>query len=250
MTEVVPAKASQIDMERAAQKAVDLAQFYERVMKAGVDYSILPGTSKPSLRKEGAELLAAAFDFRPVSQVISSKEITDPNNPYYEYVVKCTLYNRWNEVIGDAMGSANSREIQFSFKWVDASEVSKDTKTYGERIANGKRQVRVALEPWEVFGLQNKVLKMADKRAFVAAVLRVTGASRIFTQDLEDEEHTEQQKNAEPSTPAQQSYIRSLMRKDPGLDKSVSIFLSSKGAKSIEDLSKQDASELINMLQG
>src|SRR5579875_3589269 len=38
--------------------------------------------------------------------------------------------------------------------------------------------------------------KMADKRAFVAAILRVTGASRIFTQDLEEEEARAQQEQS------------------------------------------------------
>jgi hypothetical protein len=37
-----------------------------------------------------------------------------------------------------------------------------------------------------VFEIRNTILKMSEKRAFVSAVLMATGASDIFTQDLED----------------------------------------------------------------
>ena len=37
-----------------------------------------------------------------------------------------------------------------------------------------------------LFDIRNTILKMAEKRAFVSAVLIATGASDIFTQDIED----------------------------------------------------------------
>ena len=43
-------------------------------------------------------------------------------------------------------------------------------------------------DPDEVFALQNTVVKKAQKRAYVGAVLSVTGASRIFTQDTKEDE--------------------------------------------------------------
>ncbi len=194
--EIVEKEAHEIiDIERASRLKEGLQEFYSRVLTKGVDYSVLPGTPKPSLRKEGAELLTVGFRYRPISTIVSSQEITDPDKPFFHYVVKCSLYKD-NELMGEAVGAANSRELQFAYKWVDANSVGKDTKTYGERMINGRKQVRVALEPWEIFSQQNKVLKMADKRAFVAAILRVTGASRIFTQDLEEEEAPAQQEQS------------------------------------------------------
>lgn len=38
----------------------------------------------------------------------------------------------------------------------------------------------------DVVGLQNTIMKMAQKRAFVGAILIATGASEFFTQDVED----------------------------------------------------------------
>src|SRR5579875_2178803 len=83
--------------------------------------------SKPSLRKEGAELLTVGFRYRPISTIVSSQEITDPDKPFFHYVVKCSLYKD-NELMGEAVGAANSRELQFAYKWVDANSVGKDTK--------------------------------------------------------------------------------------------------------------------------
>ncbi len=37
-----------------------------------------------------------------------------------------------------------------------------------------------------VFEIRNTILKMSEKRAFVSAILMATGASDIFTQDIED----------------------------------------------------------------
>ena len=38
----------------------------------------------------------------------------------------------------------------------------------------------------DVVGLKNTIMKMAQKRAFVGAILLATGASEFFTQDVED----------------------------------------------------------------
>lgn len=40
----------------------------------------------------------------------------------------------------------------------------------------------------DILGLQNTIMKMSQKRAFVGAVLMATGASEFFTQDVEDME--------------------------------------------------------------
>jgi hypothetical protein len=49
-------------------------------------------------------------------------------------------------------------------------------------------QVMYRLPNPDVMGLKNTVMKMAQKRAFVGAMLLATGASEFFTQDIEDME--------------------------------------------------------------
>jgi hypothetical protein len=191
MSDVQPVRRTDLDLQLVdvdpTQLPKVLRDFYLKVMRKGIDYSTLPGTPKPSLRKEGAELLSKGFGYHAIPTIITKEERFDPEAPFFSYVVKCSIY-KGEQVIGEAFGAANSKELQFGYKWVAEEKVQKDTKTYGERVNDrGKKELRVALEPWEVFSKQNQILKMADKRAFVAAILRVTGASRIFTQDLEEE---------------------------------------------------------------
>jgi len=189
MSEAIVPKTEELNLDKVKSLAKSLNDFYTSVMQRDVDYSIIPGTSKPSLRKEGAELLSKGFGYRAESQLIDKEMQTDP--PYFSFVVKCTLYDKNGEKVGEALGAANSKELQFAYKWIPEEKLQVEQKIYGERQKDGKREFRVELEPWEVFGKQNQVLKMADKRAFVAAVLRVTGASRIFTQDLEETQEPE-----------------------------------------------------------
>lgn len=49
-------------------------------------------------------------------------------------------------------------------------------------------QVLYRLPNPDVVGLQNTIMKMAQKRAFVGAILLATGASEFYTQDIEDME--------------------------------------------------------------
>lgn len=79
-------------------------------------------------------------------------------------------------------------------KWKKAIETGKARKTQKKTKAGDSK------DAWElddtvtlyrvpnpdVMGLKNTIMKMAQKRAFVGAVLLATGASEFFTQDIED----------------------------------------------------------------
>jgi hypothetical protein len=146
-----------------------------------VDYGTIPGTNKPSLYKAGAERIKQAFWVYPTYQVVD-KEIDHDRAVgwekkkkagwdkeksrwnweiekgtsigFYSYTVKCSLINRaTGETIGDGIGSCSTMES----KYIDRPR-----------------------------DCENVVLKMAQKRAFVAVTLNVYGLSDRFTQDVED----------------------------------------------------------------
>lgn len=140
---------------------------FHGLMTKDTDFGTIPGTPKPTLYKPGAEILCAAFNLRAETTIIS--KIEDYDKPFFDYTVKVSLYSRRDlQLMGDGVGSANTGETRYSRRWV-----------------KGSREQREA-SPDEIMTLKNTVLKMAEKRAFVDATLRVTGASRIFTQDVED----------------------------------------------------------------
>lgn len=79
-------------------------------------------------------------------------------------------------------------------KWTKAIADGKAVKLM-KKVASGKEyeayeiQAKVyRIQNEDILGLQNTIMKMAQKRAFVGAVLMATGASEFFTQDVEDME--------------------------------------------------------------
>ena len=157
--------------------------------KVDVDYGTIPGASKKaSLFKAGAERLNSAFgvypDYDVVEQeidhnreVVYIKRSKKWNNAtrddktftwaeergesigLYRYVIKCTLRLRSNDsIVGTGIGTCSTVEA----KYIDRPR-----------------------------DCENTVMKMAEKRAMVAAALSAYALSDRFTQDVEDLAGTE-----------------------------------------------------------
>lgn len=140
------------------------------VMKEGTHFGTIPGTPKPSLWKAGAEVLCMTFRLAPLLE--SRVTVDDPEaewtftavkrdglvtgtcTGYFEVEATCTIHGPGREVLSRCSARCNNREAKY--------------------------------RGLSLFDIRNTVLKMAEKRAFVSAVLMATGASDIFTQDLED----------------------------------------------------------------
>jgi len=140
-----------MSIEKIKSQVGLVKQVAKEVMEEGLHYGVIPGCKKPSLLKPGAEKLILTFRLKPDYQVEHRIE----QEKIIMYSVKCTLSHihtglEW----GTGIGTCNSREKKY--------------------IKN---------DPWDI---QNTIMKMAEKRALVAAVLGVTAASDIFTQDMED----------------------------------------------------------------
>jgi len=130
----------------------DIEAVVAKYLKAGRDYDRLPNTSKPTLLKSGAEILAGVFGFRTTAKVINRIENYEKQFVLYEVCV--TVVDKEGNIVAEGLGSCNSRERKY-FK--------SDFAT-----------------------ILNTVLKIAKKRAYVDAVLTATHASKVFTQDIED----------------------------------------------------------------
>lgn len=137
----------------AQARARELAELLREYMVEGEDYGLVQGAPKPILLKAGAEKLCQAFGLARKVQVVGQLE--DWKGGFFHYVVKVSLLNKaggWLEAEG--LGCANTREA---------------------RLAGP-----------DVYALANTILKVAEKRALVDAVLSATSTSALFTQDLED----------------------------------------------------------------
>jgi hypothetical protein len=136
-----------------------LLQVMHQEMKPGVDYGITPGTEKPALWKPGAEKLVSMFAFAPSF----SSECERHDGGHRTYTIKCTLKLRGTEIfLGDADAVCSTLETKYV-----------------------KRKDGTLNNPADYY---NTCIKMGAKRSLIAGVLFVTGASDLFTQDLDDDE--------------------------------------------------------------
>lgn len=94
-------------------------------------------------------------------------------------------------VAGEGEGSCNTYESKYRYRWVYERDiprgVDKDTLVFKEyKKDDGSVFYKYRLDNEDLFSQWNTVLKMAVKRAYVAAVLSSTGLSGLFSQE-EDE---------------------------------------------------------------
>lgn len=165
-----------------------LDHFYKSLMVLGTDYGVIPGTKKPTLLKPGAELLRIWAGLTPEFEVDSTG--TDLERGIFAYLVKCSLYKE-GALVGQGVGYCSSLEAKYRYRWLGDRElppgIDKASLVFKERTSRtgGK---------WRVYRMDNDnpqdqantVLKISKKRSFVDGILTVTGAGRIFTQDIED----------------------------------------------------------------
>lgn len=167
--------ASLETMSTAMQEFKD---FMKNAMVDGVDYGVLPNTQKACLFKAGAEKIQMYLGLTPQYKVIgrecvpnmsSLKKAWDDNSHsyktvetirnYYSWEFSCELYHGTVKV-AEGVGMANTEEEKYVSQY-------KQSKTSD--------------------GMANTVMKIAKKRAFVDAILSVSGFSDMFTQDMESD---------------------------------------------------------------
>src|SRR3990167_2020016 len=191
---------------------VNLIQHVMReVMQKDQHYGVIPGTgTKPTLLKAGAEKLCLTFRLDPQYE---STERYD--GAHLTVKSKCTLFHiPSSQRFGSGEGSCSTRESKYAYRTgsrkcpncgAEAIIKGKDFKgdglptgwicfgkkggcgvkfLDGDKAIEGQTIGRIPNE--DVADQYNTVLKMANKRSLVAAVLNATAASDIFTQDIED----------------------------------------------------------------
>jgi len=136
--------------QTARQERVKIVK---EVLRSKLDYGLIPGCgAKPVLFKAGAEKIADTFNLRAVYECLDT--IQDFDKPLFFYRYRCVLEERTSGiVVTTGIGSCNNQEKKF------------------------KRDK-------DAFSMVNTIDKMAQKRAFVQAIL-LMGFSQYFTQDLD-----------------------------------------------------------------
>lgn len=183
------------------------------IMRDGVDYGVIPGTNKPTLLKAGAEKATSFFGlstrFKDAGTVEDWTGEAHGGEPFFFYRLTCELW-RGDFFVASADGSCNSWEKKYRYRsssrvcpTCGKETIIKGKEEYGggwlcfakkggcgakfkdgDSAVEGQSVGQVKNE--DTADLVNTILKMAEKRALVAATLIATGLSEYFTQDVED----------------------------------------------------------------
>lgn len=177
---VVPQQAATPALMRPIARPAEFVEAHKEAaalirdaLEQGRDYGRIPGAgNKPALLKPGAERLALAFGCRADYEIVQGEVDHNRDNKYqdksgrertsfglYRYVVRCVLTRHDGAEVGSGLATCSSLESKYISRPRDC---------------------------------ENTVLKMAEKRALVAAVLGAFGLSDRFTQDIEDMENDEE----------------------------------------------------------
>lgn len=151
-----------LTVEQIINQTQQINSLMSQGMTESVHYGRIPGCgSKPTLLQPGAQKLMLMFG------LADTYEIACENLPngHREYTVTCNLVSKATGLLqGSGNGLCSTMESKYRY-----------------RKRSGKRE-----ENPDIADTYNTVLKMACKRALVAAVLNSLAASDMFTQDVED----------------------------------------------------------------
>lgn len=162
----------------------ELQAFVKSQMVKDVDFGVIPGTKKPTLYKPGAEKLAAMYGFAQHVEV--TQKVEDWDREFFHYEVRVELINKRTGVIeAQGVGSANSRETRYRWRWVPEKDVPQGVDKAAMVRRAGKFGPLYRVDNENPADVVNTCLKMAKKRALVDAVLSATRSSGLFTQDAE-----------------------------------------------------------------
>ena len=215
----MPAEMSVTDIRRRKDL---ITQVMRDVMKPGEHYGKIPGTEGKALLKSGAEMLGMTFRLAPHFDV----HLKELDHGHREYTVTCTLTAIDGTPAAVALGSCSTMESKY--RWRNAKPrcpVCHQETVFSRSSGDGHycwkkkggcganfegNDRRIVGQPLgrvenpDIADQWNTVLKMAVKRAHVAAVLLATAASDMFKQeeeapaDLGEEEPEPPREDAQP----------------------------------------------------
>jgi hypothetical protein len=194
-----------MDIELLVSRMEAVKAAMEKVMEEEVHYGQIAGMRTPVLLKPGAEVLCVLFQLAPRYTKV---ERYGPGD-HYSVDVNCSLWHQpTGTLVAEGLGSCTTREKKYGERTArrtcptcgepQINYSTRDNEFYCWRKKGGcgatfpKDDARITTQEEgtqvnpDLPDTWNTVLKMGCKRALIAGVLNATGASALFTQDLED----------------------------------------------------------------
>ena len=200
-----------VGINEAKSKFEMVREYTAKCLTKDIDFGKVPGVSKPSLLKPGAEKICSLFGLTPkftcVDKIMNWNGDGNPENePFFYFEYRCDLY-RGGEFVASCDASCNSWEKKYRYRrgelvcpqcgkplrkskngdgfycWAKqggcgATFQSNDARVLHQKVGEVKN--------FDTAEQVNTFQKMAQKRAYVGATLIACNLSEYYTQDLED----------------------------------------------------------------
>lgn len=171
-------------VDQLKQNRTLLLEFVKSQLRQDVDFGIIPGTDKPTLYKPGGEKIRTLFALQTETKMVD-KEL-DRSGNFAMFTYRTEVRDKYGNMLATCEGSCNSQEKKYRerkvYEWV--TQRRQDGSEFRKKIEKGA-------EATPVCDVLNTLQKMAQKRAFVGAVILATGASDFFNQDIDDPQDAE-----------------------------------------------------------
>jgi hypothetical protein len=197
----------QMPIEELSARIATVKVMMKELLQANIDYGVIPNTNdKPVLLKPGAEKLCQLFHLAPhfVTNIDRIK------NEHINVYVKCELRHiKSNETWATGSACCSTLETKYRYRkvqrlcpkcnvaaiikgrveygggWVCFAKHGGCGAKYNDNDRAITNQVTGRVENEDIADQYNTVIKMAEKRAYIAATLFATASSGLFTQDRE-----------------------------------------------------------------
>ena len=202
----VKAPGQVFNLQDVKRQTAAIHGLFSDVLKEGTHYGVIPGTLKPTLYKPGAEKIGLLLHLAPSFQRQMQYE-----GAHLTVISECVLTSQvTGAVLASAGAMCTSKETKHAYRQATRKcpkcgkpAIIKGKTEYGggwvcfekkggckAKWLDGAKEIESQSEEREdnpnLADTYNTVMKMADKRAYIAATLFGTAASDIFTKDLED----------------------------------------------------------------
>lgn len=112
------------------RRYLELVKIQYDVLTEGVDYGSVGDARTKVLMQPGAQKLAIYFGLHPKFEFMERIEDRTGKDhdgePFFRYLVKCTLYDDQGNLVAEGMGEVNSWEARYRWRHVDENELPED----------------------------------------------------------------------------------------------------------------------------
>src|SRR5574341_1077116 len=202
----------EFSVEAVLERLNKIQDLMKRAMEPGVDFGQIPGTnSKPTLLKPGAEKIGVMFKFCP--KMRTTKTFYDDGHLMVEST--CQIYDIAETFLGEASALCTTKESKYAFRhgerkcpscgkpaiikgkeefgggWICWKKREGCGRTFPDASPEIIHQIVGRVPNENLADCYHSVVRIAEKRAYVAAIRLVTGSSALFDEESPEQEQDE-----------------------------------------------------------